>query len=124
MDDLPRTSIREATRKGVTKEQTRAAGQQKFGKPRVRQTMRDKTFVLVYSLGDEMYRWAKALAESCHLGWFSELCQELCLHPSWWVPLAVLHRVKEMVRRATPDLTEAQAGHKKFLACAYVFQGG
>eukprot|EP00930_Biecheleria_cincta_P047388 TRINITY_DN32840_c0_g1_i1.p1 TRINITY_DN32840_c0_g1~~TRINITY_DN32840_c0_g1_i1.p1 ORF type:complete len:433 (-),score=64.63 TRINITY_DN32840_c0_g1_i1:165-1394(-) len=60
VDDLPRTSIREATRKGVSKRQTCAAGQQKFGKQRVRQTKRDSTFVLVYSLGDEMYRWARA----------------------------------------------------------------
>lgn len=41
------------------KHQKRAAGGQKFGKQRVKETTQTSAFVLVYSLGDEMYRWAR-----------------------------------------------------------------
>ena len=53
---LSESKIREAKQTGVRKVQKRAAGSQKVGKSKVKAVKPDSAFVLVYSLGDEMYK--------------------------------------------------------------------
>lgn len=60
VEDLPRSKIREAKQTGVRKRQKRAAGCQKVGKSKVKAVKPDSAFVLVYSLGDEMYKWVRS----------------------------------------------------------------
>ena len=43
----------------VVKNQKRCAGQQKVAKHKVKSIKPNSAFVLVYSFGDEMYRWAR-----------------------------------------------------------------
>ena len=45
---------------GVRKVQQCSAGRQKVGKTKVKAVKPDSAFVLVYSLGDEMYKWTRA----------------------------------------------------------------
>lgn len=69
---IPRNRIRESKRKGVMKHQKKAAGGQKFCKQRVKETSQTSAFVLVYSLGDEMYKWTRTSS----LKKFAEAIQE------------------------------------------------
>ena len=59
VEDLPRSKVRESNQSGVKKRQQRAAGKQKVGTSKVKTKKPDSTFVLVYSLGDEMYKWVR-----------------------------------------------------------------
>mmetsp|Transcript_51497 Transcript_51497/g.116786 ORF Transcript_51497/g.116786 Transcript_51497/m.116786 type:complete len:447 (+) Transcript_51497:78-1418(+) len=59
VEDLARTKVRESNLKGVVKQQKRVAGRQRVGKHKVKAVKPDHQFVLVYSFGDEMYRWAR-----------------------------------------------------------------
>jgi hypothetical protein len=51
--------LREAKQHGVKKRQAKSAGKQKVSTAKVKEAKPDSTCVLVYSLGDEMYKWVR-----------------------------------------------------------------
>uniref|UniRef100_A0A7S1MBM8 J domain-containing protein n=1 Tax=Alexandrium catenella TaxID=2925 RepID=A0A7S1MBM8_ALECA len=59
-EEFPRSKVREVEQTGVRMAQQRASGKQKVGKSKVKAVEPDSAFVLVYSLGDEMYKWVRA----------------------------------------------------------------
>jgi len=60
VDDIARDSIRELNCAPTTrKKQVQVCGGQKVPRRKVKKSKPNKDFVLVYSLGDEMYKWAR-----------------------------------------------------------------
>ena len=58
--NMPRGKVREAMQTGVRQVQQRAAGRRKVGKAKVKVVKPVSAFVLVYTLGDEMYKWTRS----------------------------------------------------------------